>query len=362
MESRLPQFLQSEKLMSLNGLRAVSIILVIFSHFYSYENNISDLYLGKLALGKFGVTIFFVLSGFLITSLLLKERFNNKIIKLKQFYIRRAFRILPLIFLYLFILSGLNLLFKLGISKYSFINSILLIRNLPFLITNDWYTGHLWSLSVEEQYYLLFPFLLVKFKQEKYLKLIFLILIIMPILFYLNHNSIGIFNHNKLFRGLSWLFIIIISPGTLSILVGSAASIIYYKYESKLLFCISCKLLSIYLFIIALIIHILCTLEYLNYDLLGVFINILVAGVIILNLNGDSFFSKILNNKYLEKIGVLSYSLYIWQQLFTIKQAWWNIFPLEISICINLILLILISYISYNYIEKKFIELRKKLF
>jgi peptidoglycan/LPS O-acetylase OafA/YrhL len=122
------------------------------------------------------------------------------------------------------------------------------------------------------------------------------------------------------------------------------------------------KLLSLILFIIALILHLLCTLEYLNYDITGVFTSIILAIVIILNLKGDSFFSKILNNNFLEKIGILSYSLYIWQQLFTIKQAWWSIFPLEISICINLILLILTSYFSYNYIEKKFIELRKKLY
>lgn len=356
MESKLPQFMQSEKLMSLNGLRAISIILVIFSHFFSYESNISKLYLGK-----FGVTVFFVLSGFLITSLLLKEKFNTKIINLKQFYLRRIFRILPLIFIYIFILMLLNSFFSLGISNYSFLNSIFFIRNFPFKITNDWYTGHLWSLSVEEQYYLLFPFFLVRLKEKKYLKLIFIILIIMPIIYYFIHNNIGIFNYNKLIRGLSWFFIIIISPGTLSILIGSAFSILYYKYENKFKLLIRFKILSLLLFIIALIIHILCTLKYFNYDLFGTLINIMLAMVIILNLNENNYFSKVLNNNYLEKIGLLSYSLYIWQQLFTIKQAWWSIFPLEISICINLILLILTSYISYNYIEKKFIELRKKL-
>ena len=89
-----PKIFSEKYFPSMDGLRAISIVFVIIAHLNSSENA----FMGKFALGSLGVNIFFVLSGFLITTLLNKEKFLNNKINLKAFYIRRIFRIIPLIF------------------------------------------------------------------------------------------------------------------------------------------------------------------------------------------------------------------------------------------------------------------------
>ena len=132
-------------------------------------------------LGEHGVTMFFVLSGFLITFLLLKEYKKINTIKIKEFYIRRILRIWPLYFLYIILVglcfySFLDIKFNSNIWYYIFFTA-----NIPF-INNVAFPGmdHLWSIAVEEQFYLFWPlsslFLLRKGKFTLYI--IFAILIL----------------------------------------------------------------------------------------------------------------------------------------------------------------------------------------
>ncbi len=115
-----------------------------------------------VALGHVGVLIFFALSGYLITTRLVIEYQTNGHISLRDFYIRRAFRILPPGLTYLGILSILS---ALGIAACS----PQVIRSAIFFYTNyinvgrGWYAGHFWSLSVEEHFYLFWPCLLIGF-------------------------------------------------------------------------------------------------------------------------------------------------------------------------------------------------------
>ena len=96
----IPSSLNNKKFPSLDGLRGISIIFVILSHFIFYSE-----FVAKTNLGVIGVEIFFVISGFLISTLLLKEQIINGGISLRKFYIRRALRILPVVFLFLTTLS-----------------------------------------------------------------------------------------------------------------------------------------------------------------------------------------------------------------------------------------------------------------
>ncbi len=135
----------------LDGLRAVSILLVITAHS-------SDPLFTRLH-GATGVTIFFVISGYLITTLLLREEERNGRARIKAFYIRRAFRILPLYYLtlagYIVLIGVLHL--QAGASS--------LWHSLPYYLTyqNDLVPhgagvfNHSWSLAVEEKYYFLWP-------------------------------------------------------------------------------------------------------------------------------------------------------------------------------------------------------------
>src|SRR5262249_21383305 len=93
-----------QRIPSLDGLRAISISLVIFGHLVRWKHISLDV-VGNY--GALGVHIFFVLSGYLITNLLLAEYERTSTISLRNFYIRRAFRIFPAAFVFLAVVIGL---------------------------------------------------------------------------------------------------------------------------------------------------------------------------------------------------------------------------------------------------------------
>jgi peptidoglycan/LPS O-acetylase OafA/YrhL len=150
------------RIASLDGLRAVAILLVIKSHlsgsFYIVPFLGAGRFPVRFTLGSLGVRIFFVISGLLITTLLLREIEETGRISLKQFYVRRALRILPASYAYLLCLAIAVAIGIVMIPRVSFLASLFYVRN---YLGNDWYTGHLWSLSVEEQFYLIWPAIMV---------------------------------------------------------------------------------------------------------------------------------------------------------------------------------------------------------
>ena len=153
----MPPDKTSTKLPSLDGWRAVSIGLVLVQHSTMAAGFPPALtpWIKRFDLGSLGVQFFFVISGFLITWLLLQEQARHGRISLKHFYLRRALRILPVYFFYLFVLGCLTRYEQPG---------YLWAANLTFTTNYFWPpegTAHFWSLGVEEQFYLLWPGLLV---------------------------------------------------------------------------------------------------------------------------------------------------------------------------------------------------------
>jgi peptidoglycan/LPS O-acetylase OafA/YrhL len=147
----------NNRLGGLDGLRALSVIWVLLIHSAHLPGFPTWTWLRRLAgAGGNGVLIFFVISGFLITWLLLNEESKHGSFSLGQFYFRRAMRILPPAFAYLL---GLSLL---GLAKPGEVLACtLFVRNLGWFTDGGHsLTGHFWSLSVEEQFYLLWPFLM----------------------------------------------------------------------------------------------------------------------------------------------------------------------------------------------------------
>src|SRR5580704_2439818 len=147
--------LMQKRIPGLDGIRALSIILVLFAH-------LGDGVSRWAQYGGFGVEAFFVLSGFLITWLLCVEEDKRGVISLPSFYARRALRILPPAFLYIALASLLGLLGWANIVRNEPLYSIFFIRNL--MANGGDHLGHLWSLAIEEQFYFLWPlgFLLLR--------------------------------------------------------------------------------------------------------------------------------------------------------------------------------------------------------
>ena len=148
---------------TLDGWRAVAIGLVLLAH---GSDSIRRFFppgvvrhLGPMEnCGWVGVQLFFALSGFLICSRLLDERSRRGRIDLRQFYLRRVFRILPpaLTFLAIAGLLGLAGVIPIGLRNWAL--TILCLSN--YVRPDTWYLGHFWSLAVEEHFYLLWPGLL----------------------------------------------------------------------------------------------------------------------------------------------------------------------------------------------------------
>jgi peptidoglycan/LPS O-acetylase OafA/YrhL len=108
--------------------------------------------------GKLGVDLFFGISGLLITSRLISERKAHGRISLKNFYVRRACRILPAALTYLFVITALTASGVLAVHPYDILAATFFLTNyLPPTLPYFWYVGHFWSLSVEEHFYLLWP-------------------------------------------------------------------------------------------------------------------------------------------------------------------------------------------------------------
>ena len=187
------QSLKDGQIPSLNGWRAVAILLVLLDHsVYTVgfpENKIPMWGWVVLQQGNLGVRIFFVLSGFLITHLLLREVEksrsreieNQNSISLKNFFLRRCLRILPVYFTYLGVLA---LLLQAGVYfgevSSSWIGALTFTRNMVGPVAS--YTGHFWSLSVEEQFYLAWPVCLVIFALWRRPRVGYLLLLIPVIL------------------------------------------------------------------------------------------------------------------------------------------------------------------------------------
>jgi peptidoglycan/LPS O-acetylase OafA/YrhL len=141
----------------LDGIRALAVGLVLFSHNVIYDK-FTQLRSFAVA-GYIGVAVFFVLSGYLITTLLLREEEQTGSISLGLFYLRRALRLFPALWLYLLIIGIIWFFGWLPDHPWhSFVSSLLYVRN---LVGRGHETGHLWSLAIEEQFYLLWPLVLV---------------------------------------------------------------------------------------------------------------------------------------------------------------------------------------------------------
>jgi peptidoglycan/LPS O-acetylase OafA/YrhL len=147
-----------DRLPGLDGLRACAIVEVMVSHL-AMTNRLPWVPISVMALlgmrGGWGVTVFFVISGFLITYLLVLEETRTGRIALGSFYARRALRILPPGLAYLAVIAVAAFAGWISVTHTDILSSLFFFRNL--INSPDVYTAHFWSLSIEEQFYLAWP-------------------------------------------------------------------------------------------------------------------------------------------------------------------------------------------------------------
>lgn len=351
-EFSIPTFLNKAYLPSLDGWRAVAITLVILGHL-KFMFNLDALYYKfaeTLIYAELGVKIFFVLSGFLITSILLKEYINYKKINITLFFLKRFFRIIPVLYLYLFVVFILSYYYQLNLVLSDFLMPSLFLTNFWFF-PGTWLTSHSWTLSVEEQFYLIWP-LLFRYLNKK-IWLLGLLLLFIPALRILWHIKYIPFNET-------------LGPFlTHADAIFSGCMLSFYCFK-KCFNNISKVLFRAYFYLpvitILLAVQFLTNRNFLNPILIpfgSLITNTCICYLILTSvISSNNYLHKILNLKALRDLGVISYSLYIWQQLFIIPKG--NPLP-SFEVPINLILLLIVSIISYKYFESFFLSLRKQI-
>jgi peptidoglycan/LPS O-acetylase OafA/YrhL len=189
----------------LDAWRGLSVLLVVLAH--CIDNSVpwsafgvpiashrpSDALIGYAwYTGQLGVQCFFVISGYFITMLLLREHARNGGVSLLAFYVRRAFRILPALWLMLAVVAVFNALGVIAVSPASFMLSSTFLCDVEAPHCG-WFVVHTWSLAVEEQFYLLWPLLLIalNFRRLPQLALILSITLLLVSQVYLRHIGSG---------------------------------------------------------------------------------------------------------------------------------------------------------------------------
>ena len=337
----------------LDGLRALAIGLVMGYHTVGSPGmpgwlNIFGRSYSICDLGALGVHIFFVISGFIITHLLLREENVQGIPSLKDFWIRRAFRILPALCVFL---TGVWCLSSMETGIHTKPVEYMMALTFTQRLISDqgsWWIGHTWSLSIEEQFYLLWPLVFVMVPRARIKILLIWTLGIMPVTavmvsLWLPLKAPWIMPAHQGFIACGCLIALLRETLTkmlkpfpvLLIVMGAAFLIILPRQMERLP-----QLREL-------------------VDALGSIIGGVGITALLVTLldNRLPVLGRILENRGIKWIGRLSYSLYLWQQLFLgpFGTQPWQRFP------VNIILAVLAATLSYYVIELPFLRLRGRM-
>jgi peptidoglycan/LPS O-acetylase OafA/YrhL len=355
MDNRKAHMGFSGRLPSLDGLRALSIGMVVLGHCSATVRPINPgaaSVLGFIGAGRLGVSIFFVISGFLITTLLVREHLSTHTISLKDFYIRRAFRIFPGFYAYWLVALVLTLLGYIHLSHSDLISAATYVWNYVPRKVDTWFLGHTWSLSVEEQFYLLWP-LTLKFSGPKSGKWAALgVVVAAPFIrvgsYFLLPSTrprIGMMLQTRadsLMIG-ALLALVCLNEDHLRILKRLArswlipvASLCFLVIDTSL----TARFKGAYLLPI-------------GFSLQNLIIVLLIAHVVFYE---KTLLGRILNNQVVVHVGLISYSLYLWQQLFltTNNTTFTGMFPW------NIVCAFVAAELSYSLLEKPFLRWRNR--
>ena len=292
---------------TLDGWRAVAIFWVLVGHSQAWRlGSFSNHWLRETRLR--GVQLFFALSGFLICTRLLREERRFGAISLRSFYTRRLFRIQPAAMTYLFVVILLSIAGIIPVYWLGIVGAALMIRNIwPLhLHAGWWYTAHFWSLAAEEHFYLLLPGFLALIRRRR-----LAVLSVLAVALEIWRRVV--METPQLQRGLEWqvaqrtdvvlggillgsVFAVALTHGRLLQLAKSFlrpwvavlyAGFVFFELERHHSATVQAVIITVYPF--------------------------LLVGT---SLHPETFLSRLLELAPMRFVGRISYSLYIWQQLF----------------------------------------------
>ncbi len=356
----------------LNGLRFIAASLIIIHHIEQYKSwmNLPSLWDSAVidAIGHQSVSLFFVLSGFLISYLLLVENQKFGTINVKFFYLRRILRIWPLYFLIVAICLALPYLIDtsifVNIERPKMLHAVpmllLILPNAIRLLNGNFIGGNqLWSIGVEEQFYILWPWLVRFFKNNLYLFLAGFIgikLLVTVVLLALKTS----YPEAKLLVSVFkfWQLLQIEQMA-----IGAVGALFLFEKKQKFLDFIFSKPIQ---YTCILLMVALCVLN--PKGVFVMYLEAVVYLVFIMNVSCNDTFMIKLENKLLSKLGNLSYSIYMYHTL-AIAFCLYLMHTLHDSLGMygfnallyigSYALTLTVSWFSYYYFETPFLKIKE---
>lgn len=347
-----PAHLPSRRLPSLDGLRAVSIALVLAGHLAGARHFVAFETVAKAGdLGNLGVRTFFVISGFLITGLLAAERHKTGRVDLTAFYVRRGLRILPAFFVFL---MGAVLLSRVGfaaLDRRDLLHALTYTSNYRGVSPN-FSLRHLWSLAVEEQFYLIWPLAFASLAVATGKRALAAVLIVVPIL------RVAI---SAMFPGYVEYVPTAFESVCDALATGCLTALLLPQLRRTEWFR---RVVFGRLFPLALVVVWIANRQSGHPKFFWLLcipvMNILIALVMVRYVERPSLpLGRILNAPAMVAIGVLSYSLYLWQQLFLIQFR--SPFSFLQTFPANVVMAFLCAAVSYRFVEVPFLRLKGRV-
>ena len=341
---------QIQRIPSLDGLRATSILLVVLGHALTHGVAPAPLKaLAPLFSAELGVMIFFVISGYLITTLLADEMARG-VASLPRFYARRFVRLAPaqLVFVgAMFLLTGVT---PLHLSACQFATALTYTKNYA---CRGWVDAHLWSLSVEEQFYLLWPAALVFLPRRWAVRFAVFLLLLAPVTraaeYHLGHRAYYWLLANTDALMIGCLAALYANAGVLSRLTAWRPG--GGRFFAVLLALVPVFLSKSQIFGAADV-------------LIGQTLQALAAAYLILSFTKvrEGLTYRLLNTGPVRALGLISYSLYLWQQLFFATPAdFGGLSSPLLAFPVNVLAALALAVLSYSLVERPLLNVRRML-
>src|SRR5436190_644690 len=334
---------------SLDGLRAVSIALVVLGHLCGTSGFVlPGSFANILAPGELGVRVFFVISGFLITKLLLEEAKRTGRISLLRFYLRRTFRIFPPYYAFILVLIVLDAARWITLSSGDLVHTLTYTAN--YHAGRSWNVGHAWSLSVEEQFYLLWPAALLVLGRWGGLRVALAFIAAAPLV------RLGLWTLVPAARDTVGVSFETVAD---AIAIGCELALgrewLHSQPRYRQLLRSRWLILAPVVALLAGLLAELPRLDFLfGFTLRNVCIGLCIDWCVTYP---TGRVGRILNSRPLVFVGVISYSIYLWQQLFLNR----HVVAAPTSFPLNLALVVLAALASYYVVERPTLRLRQRI-
>jgi len=346
----------ASRIPSLDGLRALSIVLVLFGHMSGAAiagvDAKADLGFAS-GLANLGVRVFFVISGYLITTLLIAESEKTGRIDLGKFYLRRTFRIFPAYYFYLLVIGGASAITALTVTGRDIVYALTYTMNMQ--TDRSWSVGHAWSLSVEEQFYLLWP-VAVRYLGHRFSQRLALATIALCPLIRLTWAAALPEHHGLIGEAFPTVADTIATGCVMAGIRHEIGDVALWRRLKPLYRLVSHPAVLLALPVLAIVIelnhHHARPYWLVGETALNVSIALLVNRVI---RSSDDLPGRLLNWGPLVWVGTLSYSIYLWQQPFMdlTRNDWTTSLPTSLG------LMLAAACFSFYFVEKPILALRR---